>query len=169
MAKKIIYLSGSTAVSPKKKNFYKIFGVLLVFFSGYQIYNYIIEQTFSRFNTEVLLVFVSDINFLNAVILFCIAVGLLFTGFQLIGRKTDQYIKFEKNKIIYKPSFLKDSKSVNIDELKEIVYSPTWILCISDKEKFMIDLSWVSSHIASRVKKTIKEISAEKQINMKGQ
>ena len=168
MAKKTIYLSGTNAISPRKRNFYKILGFLLIVFSGYQIYTYLMKQVPIEFSQELILEFVLNFSFMNSFILFCISIGFLFTGFQLVGRKTNQYIRFENNKIIYKPSFLKDSKSVDIDNLKEIVFSPTWVLCISDKEKFMIDLSWVSVYISANIKNIIGKIAAEKQIKVKG-
>lgn len=156
MGHKTIYLTGSTAIAPKKRMFYKIFGTLVVIFSGYQIYTYIIEQNYF------------EISFISAVVLFCVGLGIMFTGFQIVSKKTNQYIRFDNSNVIYKPSFLKEAKTIDIDSLKEIVFSPTWILCISDKEKFMIDLSWVSSHTSARIKDTLKKISIKKEINIKG-
>ncbi len=169
MAKKTIYLSGSTAKSPKKKNFYKTFGILVFIFSGFQLYSYVMEQTYFEFSPEFLLEFASSLNFWNTLVLFCISIGFIFTGFTLTGRKTNQYIRFEKDKITYKPSYLKDTKSINIDDLKEMVFSPMWVLCISEKEKFMIDLSWVPVHVTKKIKERLKVISDKKQIPIKGQ
>ncbi len=156
MGHKTIYLTGSTAIAPKKRMFYKIFGTLVVIFSGYQIYTYIIEQNYL------------ELSFISAAVLFCTGLGIMFTGFQLVSKKTNQYIRFDKNGILYKPSFLKEPKAIDIDSLKEVVFSPTWILCISDKEKFMIDLSWVSSHISAKIKDTLKNIAVKNEINIKG-
>jgi len=156
MANKTIYLSGPAAVPPKRRMFYKIFGALIVIFSGYQIYGYILAQSYY------------SINFISLMLLFVIGVGILFTGFQVVNRKTNQYISFKNNSITYKPSFLKESRSVDIESINEIVFTPTWVLCISDKEKFLIDLSWVASHITENIKEMFLELSEEKQINVKG-
>ncbi|GEM_PF-5035536 len=165
MANKTIYLSSSSHMSPGKINFYLVFGVFLILFSGYQLHLHLHQVPYYELTIEIIKAF----RFWNTLLLFVIGVGILLFGLQWVGKKTPQYIWFGKDKIVYKPSYLKSTRSIDIENIKEFIISPTWILCVSDKEKLMIDLSWVAPHIAIKIKEKLKNISNTKQITVKDQ
>ncbi len=165
MAKKTIYLSGSTTISPTKSNIFNLFGLFLVIFSGLQLHIYFNQYPHTGLHIDL----INNFHFWNIIILFGVGVWFLLLGLKLISKKANQYIRFEKDKIVYKPSYLKEAKSIDIDKLNEIVFSETWILCISDKEKFMVDLSWVPLHLSKRIKAVMKKISDKRQITLRGQ